>query len=39
VPIALGTSIGSPAVRVPGIGPTAPANLFHFVSHPAIGYR
>jgi AmmeMemoRadiSam system protein B len=39
VPVALGTSIGSPALRVPGIGPTAPANLYHFVSHPAVAYH
>ncbi len=41
VPLALGVSVDTPelAVRGFGMGPTAPANLYHFVTHPAIAYR
>lgn len=41
VPLALGASVDTPelALREVGIGPTAPANLYHFVTHPAIAYR
>ena len=40
VPVALGVSVDTPelAVRDLGVGPTAPANLFHFVTLPAIAY-
>jgi hypothetical protein len=40
VPVALGVSVDTPelAVRDVGIGPTAPANLFHFVTHPALAF-
>jgi MEMO1 family protein len=40
VPVALGVSVDTPelAVRALGIGPTAPANLHHFVTHPAIAF-
>jgi AmmeMemoRadiSam system protein B len=40
VPLALGVSVDTPelAVRDVGMGPTAPANLYHFVTHPAIAY-
>jgi AmmeMemoRadiSam system protein B len=40
VPIALGVSVDQPelAIRGVGLGPTAPANLYHFVTHPAIAY-
>jgi AmmeMemoRadiSam system protein B len=40
VPVALGTSVGTPelAVRALGLGPTAPANLYHFVTHPAVAF-
>ena len=40
-PIALGVSVDTPelAIRSAGMGPTAPANLYHFVTHPAIAYR
>ena len=40
VPIALGVSVDTPelAVRDVGIGPTAPANLYHFVTHPALAF-
>lgn len=38
VPIALGVSVDAPElpIRDVGLGPTAPANLHHFVSHPAV---
>ena len=38
VPLALGVSVDTPelAVRDLGLGPTAPANLYHFVTHPAL---
>ena len=40
VPVALGVSVDGPelAVRDVGVGPTAPANLYHFVTHPAIAF-
>jgi len=40
VPVALGVSVDAPelAVRGLGVGPTAPANLYHFVMHPALAF-
>ena len=40
VPLALGVSVDTPelAVRDVGVGPTAPANLYHFVTLPAVAY-
>ena len=40
-PLALGVSVEAPqlALRDAGMGPTAPASLYHFVTHPAIAYR
>jgi AmmeMemoRadiSam system protein B len=40
VPISLGVSVDTPelAVRDLGVGPTAPANLYHFVTHPALAF-
>jgi AmmeMemoRadiSam system protein B len=40
VPVALGVSVDTPelALRDVGVGPTAPANLYHFVTHPAIAF-
>ena len=40
VPIALDVSVDTPelAVRDLGVGPTAPANLYHFVTHPAVAF-
>jgi AmmeMemoRadiSam system protein B len=40
VPVALGVSVDTPelAVRDMGVGPTAPANLYHFVTHPAVAF-
>lgn len=40
VPVALGVSVDTPelAVRDFGVGPTAPANLYHFVTHPAVAF-
>jgi AmmeMemoRadiSam system protein B len=39
-PVAYATSVGSPelAVRDVGLGPTAPANLYHFVGYPAAAF-
>jgi AmmeMemoRadiSam system protein B len=39
-PIAYATSVGSPElpVRDVGLGPTAPANLYHFVGYPAAAF-
>jgi hypothetical protein len=39
-PVAYATSVGSPElpVREVGLGPTAPANLYHFVGYPAAAY-
>ncbi len=41
IPLALGVSVDTPelAVRDVGVGPTAPANLYHFVTLPAVAYR
>lgn len=41
MPIAFGTSIGSPEipVRELGMGATAQANLYHFVGYPGVVYR
>ena len=40
VPVSLGVSVDTPelAVRDVGLGPTAPANLYHFVMHPALAF-
>ena len=40
VPVALGSSVDTPQLDLAGVGmgPTAPANLYHFVMHPAIAY-
>jgi len=40
VPLALGVSVDTPElpVRELGLGPTAPANLYHFVTHPAVAF-
>ncbi len=40
MPIAFGASVDAPElpVRVLGMGATAPANLYHFVSYPAVAY-
>ena len=39
-PLSLGVSVDTPEldVRGAGLGPTAPANLHHFVTHPAVAY-
>ena len=39
-PVAYATSVGSPElpVRDVGLGPTAPANLYHFVGYPAAAF-
>lgn len=39
-PVAYATSVGSPElpVRGLGLGPTAPANLYHFVGYPAAAF-
>ena len=39
-PVAYATSVGSPElpVRDLGLGATAPANLYHFVSYPAVAF-
>ncbi len=39
-PVAYATSVGWPElpVRTLGLGATAPANLYHFVSYPAVAY-
>jgi len=41
VPVSLGVSVDTPelAIRDEGMGPTAPANLYHFVTHPALAWR
>jgi len=41
VPLALGVSVDTPelAIRDEGMAPTAPANLYHFVTHPALAWR
>lgn len=40
VPLALGVSVDTPELKVRdlGIGPTAPANLYHFVTHPGVAF-
>lgn len=40
IPLALGVSVDSPQLelRDVGLGPTAPASLHHFVTHPAVAY-
>ena len=40
-PVAFGASVDVPElpVRALGMGPTAPASLYHFVSYPAVAYR
>jgi AmmeMemoRadiSam system protein B len=40
VPVALGASVDTPELKVRdlGVGPTAPANLYHFVTHPAVAF-
>jgi AmmeMemoRadiSam system protein B len=38
VPLALGSSVDGPQVPIPGLGPTAPSNLYHFVTHPAVAF-
>jgi hypothetical protein len=40
-PLAYATSVSGPELplRPLGMGPTAPANLRHFVGHPAVGFR
>lgn len=40
VPVAFGTSIGFPELPVKplGMGATAPANLYHFVSYPGVAF-
>jgi hypothetical protein len=39
-PLAYATSVGSPQLlaKTPGLGVTAPSNLYHFVGYPAAGY-
>jgi AmmeMemoRadiSam system protein B len=39
-PVALGVSVDTPELPVKplGMGPTAPANLYHFVTHPAVAF-
>jgi hypothetical protein len=38
--MALGVSVDTPELdlRGVGVGPTAPANLYHFVTHPAVAF-
>jgi AmmeMemoRadiSam system protein B len=40
VPVALGVSVDTPELKLRelGVGPTAPANLYHFVMHPAVAF-
>jgi MEMO1 family protein len=40
VPLSLGVSVDTPelALRGLGMGPTAPANLYHFVMHPGLAF-
>jgi hypothetical protein len=39
-PVAYSTSVGAPElpVRDLGLGETAPANLYHWVSYPAVAF-
>jgi len=40
VPLVLGVSVDTPELKVRdvGVGPTAPANLYHFVTHPGVAF-
>jgi AmmeMemoRadiSam system protein B len=38
VPLAMGVTVDTPQLKVPGLGGTAPANLYHFVVHPALAF-
>ncbi len=40
VPLLLGVSVDTPELKVRdvGVGPTAPANLYHFVTHPGVAF-
>ncbi|HEX8952545.1 MAG TPA: AmmeMemoRadiSam system protein B, partial [Polyangia bacterium] len=40
VPLALGVSVDTPELKVRdvGVGPTAPANLYHFVTQPGVAF-
>ena len=38
VPLTLGVSVDTPALKAPGIGATAPANLYHFVTQPGVAF-
>ncbi len=40
VPLALGASVDTPELKLRdvGVGPTAPASLYHFVTHPAVAF-
>jgi AmmeMemoRadiSam system protein B len=40
VPVAMSASVGVPELKIRdlGLGPTAPANLYHFVVHPAVAF-
>jgi AmmeMemoRadiSam system protein B len=40
VPLALSATVDAPELKVRdlGLGPTAPANLYHFVMHPAVAF-
>ncbi|HEX6838940.1 MAG TPA: AmmeMemoRadiSam system protein B [Polyangia bacterium] len=40
VPVALGVSVDTPELKVRdvGVGPTAPANLYHFVTQPGVAF-
>lgn len=38
IALAIGASVDTPALKVPGTGATAPANLYHFVFHPAVAF-
>ena len=41
IPVALGVSVDTPELplRDAGLGVTAPANLYHFVTHPAVAFQ
>jgi hypothetical protein len=40
LPLVLGVSVDTPALAQHdvGVGPTAPANLYHFVTHPGVAF-
>jgi MEMO1 family protein len=40
LPLVLGASVDTPELKVRelGVGPTAPANLYHFVTHPGVAF-